>query len=201
MLHRLAKPINFISITGLPLISLIFLACGSNTLTLINKPAINPSEDTPATSSTKSSEELRVRLTESIYKKIAPSTRLVLDLDRRQVTIYKGENKIQSYPVAVGRSGWETPTGKFQVGKMLENPTWVNPFTGEKTAGGSPQNPLGDYWISFWSDGKNVIGFHGTPNRDSVGKAASHGCVRMYNEDIEQLYDQVELGTLVTVVP
>lgn len=62
-----------------------------------------------------------------------------------------------------------------------------------------PDNPLGERWIAFWTDGTNVIGFHGTPNRDSVGRAASHGCVRMYNEDVRELYDIVSTGTPVTV--
>ena len=74
----------------------------------------------------------------------------------------------------------------------------TNPFTDEVMPPG-PENPLGDRWIGFWSDGNNVIGFHGTPNRESVGRAASHGCVRMYNEDIRQLFDMVDLGTPVIV--
>ncbi|ASC74032.1 Putative L,D-transpeptidase YkuD [Halomicronema hongdechloris C2206] len=111
-----------------------------------------------------------------------------------------GETLEASYPVAVGRPGWETPTGQFRVFAMLENPGWTNPFTGDVTPPGNA-NPLGQRWIAFWTDGSNDIGFHGTPNRDSVGRAASHGCVRMYNEDIRELYAQVRLGTVVKVEP
>ena len=127
--------------------------------------------------------------------------RLEISLSRRQVTLYHENTLIKSYPVAVGRAGWETPTGEFQVAQMLENPKWIHPTTGEAIAGGTPENPLGRYWIGFWTNGREWIGFHGTPNPSSVGTAASHGCIRMYNKDIEELFPLVSLGTPVTVVP
>jgi len=140
------------------------------------------------------------KTSESSRTSIIQPTRLQISIEQRQVTLYQGTSKIKTYPIAVGRRGWETPTGTFQVAQMLRNPTWIHPFTEEKIAGGDPENPLGRYWIGFWTDGKNWIGFHGTPNPESVGKAASHGCIRMYNEDIEELFAQVNLGTPVTVV-
>jgi lipoprotein-anchoring transpeptidase ErfK/SrfK len=129
---------------------------------------------------------------------MAVPVRLVLSLTERRVYVYEGETVKASFPVAVGREGWETPTGNFKVTAMLEQPGWTNPFTGEVVPPG-PENPLGERWIGFWTDGDNVIGFHGTPDRDSVGTAASHGCVRMFNEDIQQLYEMVTLGTPVQV--
>lgn len=124
--------------------------------------------------------------------------RLLLKLKERRVYVYHGDELTKSYPVAVGRAGWETPTGQFQVLSMARNPGWTNPFTGEVVPPGR-ENPLGDRWIAFWTDGENDIGFHGTPNRESVGQAASHGCVRMFNEDIRELFEQVKPGTIVTV--
>lgn len=124
--------------------------------------------------------------------------RLVLRIGERKVYVYRGEELQASYPVAVGKPGWETPTGTFEVMTMLQDPGWTNPFTGEVVPPG-PDNPLGERWIAFWTDGQNFIGFHGTPNRDSVGRAASHGCVRMFNEDIRELYEMVEPGTPVIV--
>ncbi len=131
---------------------------------------------------------------------VEQTTTLVLQLSARQLHVYQGDNITTTFPVAVGKTGWETPTGTFEVAYMLEHPGWTNPFTGELMPPG-PQNPLGERWISFWTDGQNEIGFHGTPNRDSIGQAASHGCVRLYNEHIRELYDMVGPGTLVTVVP
>jgi lipoprotein-anchoring transpeptidase ErfK/SrfK len=125
---------------------------------------------------------------------------LEISLRNRKVTLYRGKNRIKSYPIAVGRQGWESPIGNFRVRTMLENPTWINPFTGKAIPGGDPKNPLGKYWIGFWTNGKNWVGFHGTPNPDSVGQAASHGCIRMYNNDVKELFYQVSLGTPVIVV-
>ena len=121
------------------------------------------------------------------------------DLNARQLYVYQGNTLANKFPVAVGKTGWETPTGTFEVDYMLEHPGWTNPFTGEQMPPG-PENPLGERWISFWTDGRNEIGFHGTPNRDSIGQASSHGCVRLYNEHIRELYELVEPGTLVTVL-
>lgn len=132
---------------------------------------------------------------------ISQPTRLQVSLSQRRLTVYNGNRSLKSYPIAVGRSGWETPTGNFQVIQMLQNPDWIHPLTGQVIPGGSPQNPLGNYWMGFWTNGTNWVGFHGTPNPNSVGKAVSHGCIRMYNKDIEELFHQVNLGTTVTVVP
>ncbi len=128
------------------------------------------------------------------------SARLVIRLSERRVYVYRGDTVETSFPVAIGREGWNTPTGEFRVFSMLENPGWTNPFTNEVLPPG-PENPLGERWIAFWTDGTNQIGFHGTPNRDSVGQAASHGCIRLYNEDVRVLYELVSIGTLVTVEP
>ncbi|UBF25811.1 L,D-transpeptidase [Kovacikia minuta CCNUW1] len=85
--------------------------------------------------------------------------------------------------------------------QKIRDPIWIHPLQkGVVIPGGDPENPLGRYWIGFWTDGKNWIGFHGTPNPKSVGRPASHGCVRMYNKDIEDLFKQVSLGTVVKVV-
>lgn len=126
--------------------------------------------------------------------------RLVLRLGDRRVDYYQGETLIVSYPVAVGRAGWETPTGEFEVQQLVVNPIWQHPFTGAIVPPG-PDNPLGARWIGFWSDGENFIGFHGTPDERLIGQAVSHGCVRMRNRDIIALFDLVSVGTVVSVEP
>jgi len=126
---------------------------------------------------------------------------LEIRLNQRRVALLKGGTVIKSYPIAVGKAGWETPTGNFKVMQMFKDPTWIHPLKpGIVIKGGDPENPLGRFWIGFWTDGKNWIGFHGTPNPGSVGRAASHGCIRMYNKDIEELFALVNLGTEVKVV-
>ncbi len=125
---------------------------------------------------------------------------LVLKLSERRVYVYEGDNLLVSYQVAVGKDGWETPTGNFQVIDMIVDPAWQSPFTGEVEAPG-PDGSLGLRWIAFWTNGKDFIGFHGTPSLNSLGHAASHGCVRMRNEDVVALFDKVRLGTPVKVEP
>lgn len=135
-----------------------------------------------------------------VFPNVEQTVRLVIRLAERQLFVYRGSTLEMSFPIAVGRAGWETPTGQFQVFHMLENPGWTNPFTDAVVAPG-PENPLGERWIAFWTDGTNQIGFHGTPDRDSIGQAASHGCIRLYNEDVRALYQLVNIGTPVIVEP
>jgi len=128
--------------------------------------------------------------------------RLEIRLRQRQVVVLQGEQVIKRYPIAVGKPGWETPPGNFQVRQKIKDPDWVSPLNqGVLIPGGDPENPLGRFWIGFWTDGKNWIGFHGTPTPGSVGRAVSHGCIRMYNRDVEELFQKVDIGTVVTVVP
>lgn len=128
------------------------------------------------------------------------NTRLLIKLGERRVYVYQKNQVVTSFPVAIGRDGWETPVGSHQVIQMMHNPVWEHPFTGELVPPGA-NNPLGARWIGFWTDGTNYIGFHGTPNEDSVGRPASHGCVRMYNRDVIKLFQMVKIGTPVDVVP
>jgi lipoprotein-anchoring transpeptidase ErfK/SrfK len=124
--------------------------------------------------------------------------RLVVDLSDARVYSYWGDRQMASYPVAVGQPGWETPTGEFQIANKQRNPAWKQPITGDSIPTG-PDNPLGDRWIGFWSDGRHEIGFHGTNNEALIGQAVSHGCLRMRNADIRSLYEQVREGTPVIV--
>ena len=129
---------------------------------------------------------------------VANDSRLVVDLSDRRSYIYHGERLSASYPVAIGKESWQTPTGNFKVLKRLKNPIWRHPLTGEVVQPGV-NNPLGSRWIGFWSDGRSQIGFHGTNDEQLVGKAVSHGCLRMENQDIEKIYEQVAVGTPVIV--
>ncbi len=125
---------------------------------------------------------------------------LVIKLSDRRVYLYRGNQLATSYPIAIGKAGWETPVGSYKVMEMQRDPTWQHPWTGKLVPPGA-KNPLGARWIGFWTDGKNFIGFHGTPQEKLVGQAVSHGCVRMRNQDILALYAQVDVGTPVTVKP
>jgi lipoprotein-anchoring transpeptidase ErfK/SrfK len=81
---------------------------------------------------------------------------LVIELGKKQVTVFKGDKLITKYPIAIGKPGWETPVGEWKVMELIRNPGWTNFKTGEIMAPG-PENPLGERWIGFWSDGKDSI--------------------------------------------
>ncbi|BAU10822.1 ErfK/YbiS/YcfS/YnhG family protein [Leptolyngbya sp. NIES-3755] len=133
---------------------------------------------------------------------ITEPIRLEVRLQQRRVYLLQGDRVKKIYPIAIGKPGWETPTGTFKVTEMQRNPAWVHPFTGEVVPPTDPEIPITEAAIVFTTSTKGgIIGFHGTPNRDSIGTAASHGCVRMYNEHIREMYKLVALGTLVVVKP
>lgn len=127
--------------------------------------------------------------------------RLELSRSRRALTLYRGEVALKTYRVAVGRPGWETPLGQFHVFQMVRDPAWKHPLTHKIFPSGAAGNELGHYWIGFSTDGDTAIGFHGTPHPETVGRAASHGCVRMHERDIAELFQLVAIGTVVSVVP
>jgi hypothetical protein len=125
--------------------------------------------------------------------------RLVLRISQRRVFLYEGDQVIASYPVAVGKPGWETPVGTFKILHKVKNPLWENPFTGQVIPPGR-DNPLGDRLLVFAPmGGKGFVGFHGTTNESLIGQAVSHGCVRMRNNDIRALFEQVQVGVPVIV--
>ncbi len=125
---------------------------------------------------------------------------LVIRLSQRRVYVYEQDHLMVSYPIAVGKQGWETPTGDWEVFQMIQDPSWQHPWTGEIVPPG-PDNPLGRRWIGFWTDGTNVIGFHGTPNENLVGQAVSHGCIRMKNSHIQSMFELIAQGATVRVDP
>jgi lipoprotein-anchoring transpeptidase ErfK/SrfK len=111
---------------------------------------------------------------------------------------------LASFPVAIGRKEWETPTGRFQVLEKLVDPDflqfdWNDLARADRRIRPGPGNPLGTRWIGFTTAHGWAIGFHGTPHPELLGQAVSHGCVRMRNEDIVWLYDRVDVGTPVVV--
>ena len=142
---------------------------------------------------------------------------LVLDRKHHQLLVLKDGRMTRRFPAAVGTTGWETPAGRFRVFEKVKEPVWTHPVSGDLVDAESKGNPLGSRWIGFYRDcngrsgwdgeqyldinGCTVAGFHGTPYRWTVGRAVSHGCVRLYNEDVRALYRQVSLGTQVTVLP
>ncbi|WP_225907469.1 L,D-transpeptidase [Leptolyngbya sp. BL0902] len=128
------------------------------------------------------------------------ATHLVLRLGERRVYVYGGETVLDSYPVAIGAPATPTPVGEYQIFQMIVDPIWQSPWTGEIHEPG-PNSALGLRWIGFLTLDNGIIGFHGTPTVSSIGQAASNGCVRLRNEDVVALFDQVHMGMSVIVTP
>ncbi len=163
----------------------------------------NPAASTSLAAETSRGETEVVLPVASLQEALRPihtsnQARLVVNLSDREVHLYIKDERQGSYPLAVGQAGWETPTGTFRVTNLQADPVWQHPITGEVVAAG-PNNPLGSHWIGFWSDEDTQVGFHGTNQADLIGSAVSHGCLRMHNEDIQEIFERVEIGTPVEV--
>jgi L,D-transpeptidase ErfK/SrfK len=115
---------------------------------------------------------------------------------------------VQTYPVSIGRMDWATPLGTTAIAAKTRNPSWRPPesIRSEHAADGSPlpefvppgpDNPLGNYALRLTRPGYLI---HGTNRPYGVGMRVTHGCVRMYPEDIEALFPDVPVGTPVQIV-
>lgn len=125
---------------------------------------------------------------------------LVVKSERR-LYLFDKDKLVKTYPVAIGTPGHPTPSGDWHIVNKRFMPTWINPGSG--WAAGMParippgyNNPLGTRALDLDASG---IRIHGTASVSSVGTAASHGCMRMYMPDIEDLFERVEIGTPVFV--
>jgi len=116
---------------------------------------------------------------------------------------YRDAEGLSAFPIAVGKSDWQTPPSKFEIETKEKNPTWHVPASilAESARHGrtqapivppGPKNPLGQFWMGLSIPG---FGIHGTPYPTSIYQAATHGCIRLQRDDIENLFDRVEVGT------
>ena len=134
-----------------------------------------------------------IRVGKELY---IPQGPFAATIDRSTFTlaiILHGET-VKQYAVATGRDG-STPSGDFEVKSRVENPEWTSP-EGDFFKAGDAANPLGTRWLGF---GEGGYGIHGTTDPNSIGREASHGCVRLNNEDVLEVYDFLTLGSKVTI--
>jgi len=129
---------------------------------------------------------------------------IVVHVDRNELELYDGFDLVRTYDVATAKPGYTTPGGEWTIWDMRENPTWYNPALDDWGADlpavipGGPGNPMGTR--ALYIDAPGLIRIHGTTDPSSIGRYASHGCIRMQNEEIEDLFDRVDIGTTVLVV-
>ena len=122
-------------------------------------------------------------------------TKIVINIPATTLYLYQGEKLIKEYRITVGRIDAPTPIGHFKVINKKVNPTWY-PTDGRNPIPPGPNNELGTRWIGI---DKPHFGIHGTIKPQEIGKATSDGCVRLKNEDIEELYSLVPLKTSVEI--
>ncbi|WP_054955068.1 L,D-transpeptidase [Paenibacillus dakarensis] len=109
-----------------------------------------------------------------------PKYRIIVDRSKFQLHLLDGNRVVRTFPVALGKLATQTPAGSFTIISKAPNP------------GG----PFGTYWLGL---SKPHYGIHGTNDPSSIGRAVSHGCIRMYNEDVNELASLVPIHTQVTI--
>lgn len=143
----------------------------------------------------------------------APKTGIVVNVPEMRLFYYpktkRGElARVQTHPISIGRQEWTTPHGETKIVAKIKDPMWYPPesIREEHAAEGDPlpkivpagpDNPLGAYKIRLGLPGYLI---HGTNRPYGIGMRVTHGCVRMYPKDVEQIYDSVAVGTPVYIV-
>ncbi|BCJ86193.1 L,D-transpeptidase [Effusibacillus dendaii] len=125
------------------------------------------------------------------------NSQIVIDKSQHRLTYYTFSIPVRTFSIATGKTGSETPEGMFPVVMLVKQPWYLK----KNIPGGDPKNPLGSRWIGLQvgdTDGSKY-GIHGTNDPTSIGKDRSEGCIRMKNEDVNWLYQHVQLGTWVII--
>jgi lipoprotein-anchoring transpeptidase ErfK/SrfK len=143
-----------------------------------------------------------IKRTPAKVKKLEPKGVIVVNLEEHTLSLFMGEQMIARYPVATGSKKYPTVIGEWKVVRGEKNPTWYN-----RGAAWSenmpwmmppgPRNPLGTRAITINGGGVMI---HGTNDTGSIGYSASHGCVRMYMQHVENLFEYVYLGMPVFII-
>ena len=133
---------------------------------------------------------------------------ILINIPQRMLFVFRDAKVAASYPVALGRRDWQTPTGSFFVAQREKNKTWIVPpsIQEEMLREGKPVltrvppgpgNPLGAHWIGLSAPG---YGIHGTNAPASIYRMRTHGCIRLHPNDAEALYEQVSLNMSVEII-
>jgi lipoprotein-anchoring transpeptidase ErfK/SrfK len=119
---------------------------------------------------------------------------IVVSLEDRKLALMEDGQVKKVYTVAVGKPSTPSPVGTFSIERRVKNPTYQHDG---KTVLPGPGNPVGTRWMGLSVKG---YGIHGTNEPKSIGKAASHGCIRMARADLEEMYEMVAVGDTVELV-
>ena len=119
---------------------------------------------------------------------------IVVSLEDRKLALVENGQVKKVYTVAIGKPSTPSPEGTFTIARRVKNPVYMHEG---KTVQPGPGNPVGTRWM-----GLNIKGYgiHGTNQPKSIGKAASHGCIRMAKSDLEEMYEMVAVGDQVELI-
>ncbi|MGO8759508.1 MAG: L,D-transpeptidase [Terracidiphilus sp.] len=125
---------------------------------------------------------------------VAAKRVIVVSLEDRKLALVEDGKVVKTYIVAVGKPSTPSPVGTFTIARRVMNPTYSHDG---RTVPPAPNNPVGSRWMGLSIPG---YGIHGTNVPSSIGKAASHGCIRMAKADLEELYPMVAVGDTVELI-
>lgn len=123
----------------------------------------------------------------------APRHGILISIANRKLAVLRDGVIVRTFPISVGARISPSPTGQFEIVTRITNPTYYHP--GIVIPAGN-DNPIGTRWIGL---NKAGYGIHGTNEPHSIGHAASHGCIRLRNRDVEQLFAMVRVGDVVEI--
>ena len=120
-----------------------------------------------------------------------PARRIVVSLADRKLAVMEANHVVKIFPTAVGAPASPSPTGSYEIINRLAEPTW---YGNGKVVPPGKSNPIGTRWMGLSAKG---YGIHGTNMPSSIGRNASHGCIRLRNSDVEELFEMVAVGDVV----
>jgi lipoprotein-anchoring transpeptidase ErfK/SrfK len=117
-----------------------------------------------------------------------PARRILVSIPDRKLAVMESGRVVKVFQTAVGAPRTPSPTGSYTIVQRIPDPTW---YTKGKIVPPGKSNPLGPRWLGLSLKG---YGIHGTNNPGSIGRNASHGCIRLRNRDVEELFEMVTVG-------
>ena len=124
---------------------------------------------------------------------VRPSRLVLVSIPDRKLAVVERGKVIRTFSVAVGAVNSPSPTGEFQIVARLKDPTYYHPGV---VIPPGPDNPIGPRWVGL---NKKGFGIHGTNEPRSIGKAASHGCIRLRNREVVEFFRLVNVGDVVKI--
>jgi len=136
---------------------------------------------------------LSAQNTNTISNSVRASRLVLVSIPDRKLAVVEYGKVVRTFSVAVGALNSPSPTGEFQIVARLKDPTYYHPGV---VIPPGPDNPIGPRWVGL---NKKGFGIHGTNEPRSIGRSASHGCIRLRNSDVKEFFELVSVGDMVKI--